>query len=143
MRRRIGYTFAWLVAVALAITVGVAAVSQVGASIRGRGPVGGEVDIQAIEDRPTTPPPGTPARSRTVSGEFGEFVVECRGVYAYGVEARPDEEAGWAVVSYEPGPDDDVDAVFSNAGRSAELEVFCARGEPTVAEIEFNALPPG
>ena len=44
-------------------------------------------------------------------------------------------------MSFERGPDDDVDAVFANAGRSIDLEVFCNRGRPTVAEIEFNELP--
>jgi len=46
-------------------------------------------------------------------------------------------------VSYEPGPDDDVDAVFANRGRSIELEVCCTRGEPTISEIERNTLPDG
>ena len=44
-------------------------------------------------------------------------------------------------MSFEPGPDDDVDAVFANAGRSVELEVFCNRGTPTLAEIERHDLP--
>ncbi len=41
----------------------------------------------------------------------------------------------------EDGPDDDVEAVFAQARRSVEIEVFCNRGEPTVAEIERNELP--
>ena len=45
------------------------------------------------------------------------------------------------MVSYEQGPDDDVDAVFSNGRRSIDLEVYCSRGRPTVAEIENNRLP--
>ena len=45
------------------------------------------------------------------------------------------------MVSFECGPDDDVDAVFSNGGRSVDLEVFCNQGEPTVGEIEGNTLP--
>ena len=45
------------------------------------------------------------------------------------------------MVSFESGPDDDVDAVFGNGRRSFDLEVFCNRGEPTVAEIEENTLP--
>ena len=44
------------------------------------------------------------------------------------------------MVSFEPGPDDDVDAVFAQARRSVEIEVFCNRGVPTVAEIERNEL---
>lgn len=47
----------------------------------------------------------------------------------------------WRIVSYERGPDDDVDAVFGNRLESVDLEVFCNRGEPTVAEIERNTLP--
>ena len=73
--------------------------------------------------------------------EFGGFLVECRGVAAYGIEARPDTAAGWRVVSFERGPDDDVDAVFSQDRRSIDIEVFCNRGEPTIAEVERNELP--
>ncbi len=45
------------------------------------------------------------------------------------------------MVSYEKGPDDDVDAVFSNGRRSFDLVVFCKRGRPTVGEIEEITLP--
>ena len=34
-----------------------------------------------------------------------------------------------------------MDAVFAQARRSIDLEVFCNRGEPTVAELERNELP--
>ncbi len=52
---------------------------------------------------------------------------------------RP-EAAGWRVVSWEKGPDDDVDAVFSDGRNSVDLEVFCNRGRPTVADLERNTL---
>ena len=68
-------------------------------------------------------------------------MVALPGPIAFGTRhgRRPDD--GWRMVSYEGGPDDDVDAVFSNGRRSVDLEVFCNRGEPTVAEIEDNTLP--
>jgi hypothetical protein len=78
-------------------------------------------------------------RTDTVDGEFGTFRVGCRGVVAYGLDYAP--ARGWRVVSFEKGPDDDVDAVFSSRGRSVDVEVFCNQGEPTVAEIERNTLP--
>ncbi len=76
-----------------------------------------------------------------ITEEFGVFVVECRGVVAYGIAVRPDTAAGWRVVSFERGPDDDVDAVFARQRESIEIEVFCNRGRPTVAELERNTLP--
>jgi hypothetical protein len=69
------------------------------------------------------------------------LVVACQGLYALGVEARPDKQAGWRVVSYESGPDDDVDAVFANRDRSIEVEVYCNGSEPTIADLERNTLP--
>ena len=44
-------------------------------------------------------------------------------------------------MSFETGPDDDIDGVFAKGDRSIEIEVFCNRGEPTVSEVEQNALP--
>ena len=49
-----------------------------------------------------------------IAGEWGAFDVECRDTWAYGVGVRPDEATGWRIVSWEKGPDDDVDAVFSD-----------------------------
>jgi hypothetical protein len=60
-------------------------------------------------------------------------------VVAYGIAA--DTAPGWRTVSFEPGPDDDVDAVFSNRSRSIELEVYCNRGEPTVGDREYKTIP--
>ncbi len=140
----VGWGVAWTVAAVLAVVIGVVAVSSVGASIRGRGPLGDNEAIRQAElsDRsPSTVAPTEAAERREIAEEFGVLVVECRGTLAYGVEARPDAAAGWRVVSYERGPDDDVDAVFANRGRSIDIEVFCNRGVPTVAEVELNELP--
>jgi hypothetical protein len=140
--RRLGYVVAWIVAATLAVAVGIAAVSTVGASIRGRGPLGNEVvrDAGAREaDRPLTPDPGDPMRRDVISGGFGEFSVGCRGVVAYGHGVEP--ARGWRIVSFERGPDDDVDAVFSSRDRSVEIEVFCNQGRPTLGDFERNTLP--
>lgn len=130
----------WVVVTAVAVLAGVFAISTVGATIRDRGPVGDEVvrdvSVQATE----LPAPDGPAVRDEVSGEWGAFVVECRDTWAYGVAARPDRAAGWRVVSWEKGPDDDVDAVFSDGRSSVDLEVFCNRGRPTLAELERNTL---
>lgn len=140
MGKPLGYAVAWLAATALAVVVGVVAVSTVGASLQGRGPLGTAVPA-GVDAAPPQVDPDAPVVRKAVRGEYGAFVVECRGVAAYGVAARPDRPAGWRVVSYEQGPDDDVDAVFSDGRRSFDLEVFCNRGTPTVAEVEENTLP--
>ena len=57
--------------------------------------------------------------------------------------SRPEPAPGWRIVSYETGPDDDVDAVFAKAAESIEIEVFCNRGIPTVADLERKTLPEG
>ena len=76
-------------------------------------------------------------------GEFG--YLPGRGAAAlslvcHGPRRRAGSD-GWRIVSYERGPDDDVDAVFSSRGRSVEVEVFCNQGEPTVSDLERNTLP--
>ena len=142
LARRAGLSLAWVVAATLAVVVGLVAVSQVGASIRGRGPLGNETALTAeLQEGSAVPLADAEPVRATVEEEFGAFVVECRGAVAYGIEARPDRAAGWRTVSYEPGPDDDVDAVFANQRRSIDLEVFCNRGRPTVSELERNTLP--
>ncbi|WP_432478140.1 hypothetical protein [Nocardioides sp. GXQ0305] len=138
--RRWGYVVAWVVAATLAVVVGIAAVSTVGASIRDRGPLGKEPPPDAREGvQVPRPDPGVQMRRDTVDGEFGSFRVGCRGVVAYGLDFAPAD--GWRVVSFEEGPDDDVDAVFSSRDRSFDVEVFCNQGRPTVAEIEPATLP--
>ena len=129
----------WAATTAVAVLVGVFAVSTVGATIRDRGPVGDEVLRNDSVAPPSVSPEG-PAVRDEVSGEWGTFVVECRDTWAYGVGVRPDRVAGWRIVSWEKGPDDDVDAVFSDGRNSVDLEVFCNRGRPTLAEIERNTL---
>lgn len=139
-----GYLAGWFVAAVLAVVIGLVAVSSVGASIRGRGLLGDNEAIRQAElnrDTAVSPQPEDEVTRQEITDEFGGFVVECRGVAAYGLEAKPDTAAGWRVVSFERGPDDDVDAVFANRGRSIDVEVFCNRGVPTVAEIERHELP--
>ena len=142
-RRAIAWTLGWLLAAAASVTIGVVVVTQLGASNRDRGPIGDNELIRQAEltEGSATPDPDAEVVRRSIDDEFGSFVVECRGIYAYGVEALPDQTAGWRVVSFESGPDDDVDAVFAQERRSIDIEVFCNRGEPTVAEIERNELP--
>jgi hypothetical protein len=139
-RRLVGYAVAWSVAASVAVTVGVVSVTTMGDTIRDRGPLGNEVArLAELEEGEARPDPGDPRVTQRIEGEYGSFVVACQGAVALGVAA--DGAAGWRVVSYEPGPDDDVDAVFSNRRRSVELEVFCNRGQPTLAEIERKTLP--
>lgn len=141
MFRRIGYGLAWVVATLLAVTVGVVAVTTAGAGLRGRGPIGDEVNPAGVAAAGSpSPDPAAPRVRDRVAGEWGVFVVECHDIYAYGVRVQPAVAQGWRVVSFEEGPDDDVDAVFSNGDSSVDLEVFCNRGRPTVAEIERDTL---
>jgi len=142
-RRALAWTLGWLLAAAASVAVGVVVVSQLGDSFRDRGPIGdNELIRQAqLAEGSATPDPDAEVVRRSIDEEFGSFVVECRGAYAYGVEVRPDQAAGWRVVSFERGPDDDVDAVFAQERRSIEVEVFCNRGVPTLAEVERNELP--
>lgn len=137
----IGLTLVWLLTALLAIAVGVVAVLTVGAGLRDRGPIGTEVDLPAVQGASAEPDTSLPLVEKTIREEFGEFDVACRGAYALGLEVRPDTANGWAVVGFEEGPDDDVDAVFANRGRSIEIEVYCNRGEPTVGDLEINTLP--
>ena len=131
----------WAATTAVAVLVGVFAVSTVGATIRDRGPVGDEVmrDSSVPPSSVPTAPEGPGVRDE-IAGEWGAFDVECRDTWAYGVGVRPDKEAGWRIVSWEKGPDDDVDAVFSDGRNSVDLEVFCNQGRPTLAELERNTL---
>lgn len=142
-RRTLAWTLGWLLAAAASVTVGVVVVTQLGESNRDRGPIGDNELIRQAEltEGAATPDPSAAVVRRSINEEFGSFVVECRGIYAYGLETLPDQAAGWRVVSFERGPDDDVDAVFAQARRSIDIEVFCNRGEPTIAEIERNELP--
>lgn len=139
MDKRIGLGIAWLVATAAAVALGVLAVTTAGASLLGRGPLGDDVDPAPVTvSRTPSPSAGAPVVSDAITGEWGRFDVECRDTFAYGVAVEP--ATGWRVISWEKGPDDDVDAVFSDGANSVDLEVFCNRGRPTLAEIERNTL---
>ncbi|MDT0186976.1 hypothetical protein Q9S36_43015 [Microbacterium sp. ARD31] len=140
MGRRLLLVGLWAAVTAVAVLAGVFAISTVGATIRDRGPVGDEVARDTSVQSTDVPSPQGPAVRDEVAGEWGAFVVECRDTWAHGVAARPDRAAGWRVVSWEKGPDDDVDAVFSDGRNSVDLEVFCNRGRPTLAELERNTL---
>ncbi len=144
VRQRIGLAAAWLFAAAIAVTVGVVAVTSVGDQIRDRGPQGNNELIRSANfdsDRGDTPDPGQSLFEKTFSDDFGEFDVACQGKFAIGVQARPNLTAGWRTISYESGPDDDIDAVFSNGDRSQELEIYCNLGRPVLSELENNNLP--
>jgi len=138
-RRILGYLLAWLGAAAVAVTIGVVAVSSVGASVRDRGPLGNDVPARDQTEGSSSADPGAAVVSRTVTDEFGTFEVECRGAVAYGLAAEP--APGWRVVSYEEGPDDDVDAVFASGRRSIEIEVYCNLGRPVIGDREVKTLP--
>lgn len=144
MRRPVLYATAWAVAVVVAIGVGLAAVETVGDAIRGRGPLGGEVIRGAADTeesvRRSRPDPDDSVVSRDLTGDWGTFTVACQGAYASGRDAVADTGNGWRVIRFEPGPDDDVDAVFSSRRHLVEIEVFCNRGLPTIAEIERDNL---
>jgi hypothetical protein len=145
VRTRVLYAVAWALAATAAIGVGVATVATVGDAVRGRGPLGSDVrQADRAADRakqPARPDPSAAVVTRDISRDFGTFVVSCQGVYAIGVEARPARAGGWRMVRYEPGPDDDVEAVFRDRRQSVDVEVFCDDGHPTVAEIERSRLP--
>ncbi|WP_139306596.1 hypothetical protein [Nocardioides exalbidus] len=140
MRRRMLLVGLWVATTAVAVVVGVLAISTVGATIRDRGPVGDEVARDTTAGSTSVPSPEGPAVADAITGEWGAFEVECRDTWAYGVGVRPDRANGWRVVSWEKGPDDDVDAVFSDGRNSVDLEVFCNQGRPTLAELERNTL---
>lgn len=141
-RRRTGFVVAWVVAAVAAVTVGVTAVNGLGDRIRDRGPLGDNELVRNAQLQTGSPTldPDEPLVTEVFADDFGEFEVACRGKWALGLEARPDREAGWRTISFEEGPDDDVDAVFSDGRRAQELEVYCNLGRPEV-EIENSTLP--
>lgn len=134
-----GLVAVWAAVAAVAVTVGVLAVTRVGATLSDRGPIGNEADRSGLQEGRATPDPDQPLVERTFAEEFGEIDVACQGAFARGLEVRP--AAGWRTVSFETSSDDDIDGVFAKQDRSMEIEVFCNRGEPTVAEIEQKTLP--
>ena len=139
--RPAGLGAVWVAVALVAVTVGVVAVTRLGATLSDRGPLGNEAVRGDLREGAATPAPDQPLVERTITEEFGEMDVACRGEFALGLDVRPDEEAGWRTVSYETGPDDDVDAVFAQRDRSIEIEVYCNLGQPVVGEVERNTLP--
>jgi hypothetical protein len=143
VRRNVGNAVAWVLAAVLAVGVGVVAVNGLGTSIRDRGPTVNQAirEAQLNEEREgkASPDPDDSVLRKEIGDEFGAFVVECQGPIATGV--RTELVPGWRTVSYEAGPDDDVDAVFSKAAESIEIEVFCNRGVPTISDLERKTLP--
>lgn len=137
------YALWWLLAAVVATTVGVLGVTWTVDDVRIRGPLGDYDAIRTAQANEVTPrvDPDDPVVEESLSGEWGTFVVACRGVYASTVETRPNRAARWRVISVEPGPDDDVDAVFANDRRAVDVEVFCNRGRPTISEVEHHTRP--
>jgi len=141
----VGYAAAWLVAAVPAVLVGLVAVTSVGASLRDRGPIGEDAALYVREaDRvegAATPDPDDPVVRQEFPGDYGTFVVECRGPFATAVALRP--APGWRRVALERGPDDDLDAVLattgSTGGREVTLEVFCDQGRPALADREVRS----
>lgn len=124
--------------------MGVAAVSGLGDQIRDRGPLGNQDLIREADldsEGQASPDADEPRIEKTFADDFGAFVVAFQGKYALGLAARPDRSAGWRTISYQPGPDDDIDAVLSNGRRSQELEVYCNLGRPVLSEVENNTIP--
>ena len=144
-RRGVGFAVAWVLAAIVAVSVGLVAVNGLGASIRDRGPTVNDAihEAQLNEEREgiASADPDDERHSKEIREEFGVFEVECQGPIATG--SRPEPAPGWRIVGYETGPDDDVDAVFAKAAESIEIEVFCNRGIPTVADLERKTLPEG
>ncbi|WP_370248263.1 hypothetical protein [Nocardioides sp.] len=145
VRTAVSRAAAWAVAATLAVVTGLAVVAQVGASVRARGALTADEDavrqVQAARAGQVRVDPDAPRTARDFSGAYGRFRVVCAGAAAIGETAVA--AADWRVVSYEPGPDDDVDAVFASGRRSVELEVFCLDGVPTVSDREVKTLPSG
>ena len=132
----------WAVATTVvAVLAGVFAVSTVGATIRDRGPVGDEVARDVSVPSASVPEPEGPGVSEEISGSGGRSSSSAAtpGRTAQRASAPTRTPAG-ASSALEKGPDDDVDAVFSDGRNSVDLEVFCNRGRPTLAELERNTL---
>jgi len=138
MKRGVLLAIGWFAAVAVAVTVGVVTVSAVDASMRGRGPIGDEVLRSSASVTPSPTVDADNLVTDVISGDYGEFEVGCSGAFAVGIEARPAD--GWRLLSHDRGPDDDVDATFTDGTREAEVEVFCNQGRPTLADLEYDDL---
>jgi hypothetical protein len=135
--RLLGY----LAALVVFTGIGLFAVGTVGDAARGNGPLGAaviRVDAPLLPTVPATPPPGVTEVREDLVHDFGTFTVACHGAYAVGVSASP--APGWQAVRFEPGPDDDVEVVFASDTELVELEAFCNRGRPEVAELDRSRV---
>ena len=137
--RRVRYAVLWVAAAVLSVAVGILAVEVAGAGLRDRGPVGSSELVGRADPSNLTPDPEDHTFADTIVGTYGEFDVECQGVVIRGFEPRP--AAGWRTVTFETGPDDDVDATFESAESIIEVEIYCNGGRPTVAEEELGTRP--
>lgn len=138
------YAAAWLVATSAAVATGVLAVGLVGGQLRDRGPLGNEAARQAeLAEGSAVPRADAEVVTQRFAWDFGRVEATCQGAVASITDVTAARAAGWRTVSFEPGPDDDVDVVFSSGARSVDLELFCNRGRPTVSELERNTLPDG
>lgn len=126
MRQRAVLVVTWLVATAVATTVGIVATQMVGDVIRGSGPLGRAYDTDAAAVTPT--PESRPPIRKKLTFAAVELVVECRGRVAQLVRTEPAE--GWSLDLEESGPDEDVDVVLSRGGASSIVEVYCNNGVP-------------
>lgn len=139
VRHRAGYVLVWVVGAIAAIAVGVLAVEIAGAGLRDRGPVGSSDLVGREDPSDLAPDPDDPKHADTITGDYGEFDVECQGVVIRGFEPRT--APGWRTVTFETGPDDDVDATFESADAIIEVEIYCNGGRPTLAEEEVGTRP--
>lgn len=127
MRPRMVLAVVWLIATAVATTVGFTATHTVGDVIGGTGPVGAEY-------RPVSEPPSEhltgsgSARTETFHFEVGRLTVRCEGHLTSLVAKRP--APGWRVTDSESGPDEDVDVSFTGGGTTTRIEVYCNEGTP-------------
>ena len=116
----------------------------VGHAARGSGPLGQAVAGQGSSTG--SEPPGAGdlgAVRRVIDQDFGKFEVGCTGPVARGLSATAAADTPWRVVRFEPGPDDDVEAEFRSRDEVVDLEVFCNRGRPTVAELDRSQITDG
>lgn len=140
---RLARVVAWLAAVTIATGLGLVAVTMVGDTASGRGPLGAAalpVDQPELGAGKPSPRSDAPSVSQLLQYEFGSVAVRCQDAFASIIDANPAK--GWGVGPIDPGPDDDVSVVFAQAAQIVEVEFVCDRGEPREAEREVEDLTP-
>ncbi len=130
VRQGIVMALTWLLATAVATSVGFLAIATVGDVLRGAGPLG-----ESFASPTAEPPvgPDTPVE-RTLRTEHVELVARCEGRVAMLLDVRP--VAPWELVASELGPDEDVEAVLGSDRGRVRVEVYCNDGEPR--EVVFG-----